>query len=151
MNCELIIIDRSDPNYYQVCEILDNNIVEENLKLNGGTLNYKGIVYQSHFIILATLGDEIIGFNAVLDNGFSYYIAQIAVKKKYQQQGVGLLMMGKVIDMAEESNKHVSAHVMDYNEYSKKMFNTLGFNKLGENRGNGFYEFIPKQKEIGSI
>ena len=146
MNCELRIVNCRDDIFERVCKSLDNNIVKENLRENGGTLNYTGIVYGTSFIILAALGNEIIGFNAVLESPRELYISQIAVKKKYQQKGVGLQMMRKVIEMAKESGKIVTADVRDYNELSKKMFATLGFTQTYSVGGNGFYELNPEQR-----
>jgi ribosomal protein S18 acetylase RimI-like enzyme len=146
MNCELRIVNSRDDIFERVCKSLDNNIVKENLRENGGTLNYTGIVYGTSFIILAALGNEIIGFNAVLESPRELYISQIAVKKKYQQKGVGLQMMRKVIEMAKESGKIVTADVRDYNELSKKMFATLGFTQTYSVGGNGFYELNPEQR-----
>ena len=146
MDCELKIIKYDNPKFEELCRSLDNNIVEENLRENGGTLNYMGIVYNSSFIVLAELGNEIIGFNAIWDNGRSLYVSQIAVKKKYQQKGVGLQMMRKVIDMAREQGKKVAADVRDYNELSKKMFAALGFAQVSNYGGNGYYELYPEQR-----
>ena len=146
MNCELKIINCKSENFGRLCKSLDNNIVKENLRENGGTLNYMGIVNNASYIILAALDNEIIGFNAVVEFYRELYISQIAVKKKYQQKGVGLQMMRKAIEIAKTSGKAVTADVRDYNEFSKKMFATLGFTQTYSASGNGFYELNPEQR-----
>jgi len=152
MEYNLIVIDYNDPNFNNVCKILEQNIVLENLSKNGGTLNYTGLTYHSDILILATLGSEIVGFNSIVyTNNNGLYIYQIAVKKAHQQQGVGMLMMNKAMEIAQENNMTVSANVMDYNTNSKKMFERLGFSKLGySEENNGYYEFKQDKKTIGS-
>ena len=145
---EIREIKRGTEYFYQVCNYIEENINRENLFKNGGTLNYSNLTYDSD-ILLVVFDNEIpVGYNSIVKYKGGLYIYQIAVKKKYQNKGIGTLMLRKTIKIAEEENTFVTAHVMNYNVASQKMFLNLGFKKIDEdkNTGNGFY--ILNQREI---
>ena len=145
---EIREIKRGTEYFYQVCNYIEENINRENLFKNGGTLNYSNLTYDSD-ILLVVFDNEIpVGYNSIVKYKGGLYIYQIAVKKKYQNKGIGTLMLRKAIKIAEEENTFVTAHVMNYNVASQKMFLNLGFKKIDEdkNTGNGFY--ILNQREI---
>ena len=127
--------------FYQVCDYIENHITKENLSKNGGTLNYNNLTYNSDILLVASDNGIPIGYNSIVKYNKGLYIYQIAVKKEYQNKGIGTLMLKKAIEIAEEQNTFVTAHVMNYNIASQKMFLNLGFKKIDEDKktGNGFY------------
>ena len=134
--------------FYQICDYLEKNINRENLYRNGGTLKYTNLTYNSHILFVAFDNDIPVGYNSIWKNLEGYYVAQIAVKKEYQNKGIGTLMMQKIIEIAESENKYITAHVMNYNTASQKMFLGLGFEKIREDEvtGNGFYILDQREK-----
>ena len=134
--------------FYQVCDYIEEYITKENLFINGGTLNYNSLTYDSDILLVVFDNKIPIGYNSIVRYDDGLYIYQIAVKKKYQNKGIGTLMLKKAIEIADEENTFVTEHVMNYNIASQKMFLNLGFKKVSEDSktGNGFY--ILNQKEI---
>ncbi len=82
MSKQYITIHRTSPMFKMVCNYCDRTIVEENLRANGGTLNYSGIIYDSDYLILCLDKTLPIGFNSIVELEDSLYIYQIAVKNK---------------------------------------------------------------------
>ena len=149
MDYKIWVIDSNDETFKETCNYIEENITIENLVINGGTLNYHGLTYQSEVLILISLNDEIIGYNSLVVYDNTLYVYQIAVKKEYQQKGIGTLLMEKAIELASSRNMDVTANVMEYNTNSKNMFLRLGFTKLGEMDGNGYYRLSQPSKKNG--
>ena len=149
MDYKIWAIDDNDEKFREICNYLEENITNENLVVNGGTLNYHGLTYHSEVLILISLNDEIIGYNSLVVYDDTLYVYQIAVKKEYQQKGIGSLLMGKAIEIASSRNMDVTANVMEYNTNSKNMFFRLGFTKLDEMDGNGYYRLFQPSKKNG--
>ena len=137
-----------DRNFRKTCKYLEKVIVKENLSTNGGTLNYSNLTYQSDLLLLASIDNKVIGFVSLIDDEDAYYVYQIAIKKEYQQKGIGSELIKKTLEIAKDNSKDVTANVMDYNTKSKKMFDKLGFVMLGYSSvGNGFYRYYQQNKE----
>ncbi len=151
MNIEIDAIDINDDNFINICNILEKDIVIENLSINGGTLNYTHLTYDSDILLVARDGSKIVGFASLVGFGNTIYVYQIAVKKEYQGNGIGSMLITKTIELAKDVDMDVTAHVMNYNTNSQKLFLGLNFLKLGESEeGNGFYRFYQNKKSIGS-
>jgi len=127
--------------FNRMCDHVEEHINRENLSINGGTLNYRDLTYNSDILLIAFDNDIPVGYNSIVRYGGGLYIYQIAVKKEYQHKNIGTLMLRKAIEIADEQGTFVTAHVMNYNTASQKMFLKLGFKKVDENKetGNGFY------------
>ena len=138
---EIKKIEIGTHNFYRACDYIETHITKENLSINGGTLNYSNLTYDSDILLIAFDNDIPVGYNSIVRYDGGLYIYQIAVKKEYQNKGIGTLMLKKAIEIAEEQNTFVTAHVMNYNIASQKMFLNLGFKKIDEDKktGNGFY------------
>ena len=122
MNYEIVQIEHNDKDFYNICRVLEKDIVEENLSINGGTLNCTRLTYASNPLLIAVSGEEIIGFNSLVPWKDSYYVWQIAVKKQYQGRGIGKELVKEAIEFAKGKGCDVTANVMDYNINSKKCF-----------------------------
>lgn len=122
-----ITISNQSPVFSKICQYCDKKIVEENLKKNGGTLNYSGIIFDSDYLILCLEGIAPIGFNSIIELEDSLYINQIAVQNNKKHQGIGTELMKIAIKNGDDKNKSISAHVRDYNIASNSMFQKLGF------------------------
>ena len=135
----------------EICEYLDQNITAENLRTNGGTLNYTGLVNYSSLLLIAYDNGEPVGFNSLGIIDGVCYILQIAVKRSYHHKGIGTMLMNRAITIAEEKKCSITAHVRDYNIASRGMFTKLGFEKIGESvEGNGLYQLPCLKKTIKS-
>lgn len=134
-------IYKTQEKFNDICNYLEQNITKENLSINGGTLNYKNLTYDSDVLFVAYDNDneKLVGYNSVIKYEDGYYIYQIAVKKEFQNQGIGKQLALKSIELAESEKELLTAHIMEYNEASKRLFSSLGFKKLSVNNGNGFY------------
>lgn len=140
MKYEIKNIDINSSEFFCTCFYVEQNINRENLSKNGGTLNYSNLTYNSDILFIAYDGVVPVGYNSVVKCDLGYYIYQIAVKKEYQNKGIGTEMLKRALEIAEKENKSVVANVMNYNKPSQKMFKKLGFEKISENdKGNGLY------------
>ena len=125
-----MIISKTSHIFNKICRYCDKEIVEENLVINGGTLNYSGIVNDSDIMIVCFDKMKPIAFNSLVELDDCLYVYQIAVKKSYKNQGIGTNLMQKAIAIANHKKKAVSAHVRDYNEESNHLFQKLGFTAI---------------------
>ena len=148
MDYKIVQIENNNKDFVNICRVLEKDIVEENLSINGGTLNYTRLTYDSNPLLIAISGEEIIGFNSLVPMRDTYYVWQIAVKKKYQGRGIGTELMKKAIEFAKEKDCDVTANVMYYNIKSQRMFLGLGFDQVSGGN-NGFYRYYQKAKKMG--
>ena len=140
MKLNYIIVNKDDKRFKNVCNYIEKHIVKENLRENGGTLNFTNLTYNSDYLIICTKRFVPIGFNSIIQFDNNLYINQIGVKNKYKKQGIGTQMMQMVIDIATAADIAVSADVRDYNIASQKMFQSLGFEKIDEySTEEGYY------------
>lgn len=145
------IIIPSDSKFISVCDECEEKIVTPNLSRNGGTLNFSNLVYNSDILIVCYKGKEIIGFNSLVMDENELYIYQIGVKPGYKNQKIGTSLMNLAIDIAKKKNLMVTAHVRDYNTYSKMMMESVGLKRIDEysSKGNSFYLLdVRKKKNI---
>ncbi len=142
---DIRVIPNGSKEFFPLCQQLEQTITCENLRVNGGTLRFSSLIYKADEILVAYENGEPVGYNALVRADKSLYIYQIAVKKTHQHKGVGTAMMKAAISIAASENLNVTAHVMEYNEPSKGMFNSLGFKKLSVEKGNGLY-FLKQRK-----
>lgn len=112
----------------------------------GGTLKYSNLTYNSDILLIAFYNNIPIGYNSVVECNGGYYIYQIAVKKEYQNMGIGTEMLRVIVNLAQNQDVGVSAHVMSYNEPSLKMFNSFGFKRVDEKSKNGNNLLVLNQK-----
>jgi len=100
---------------------------------------------RSHYLVMEN-ESEIIGYAGlwkIFDEG---HITNIAVKKGYRNRGLGLLLMERLIDHAQESQiKRLTLEVRCGNFQALKLYKKLGFIEAGRRRG--FYDF-PKEDAI---
>lgn len=141
-------IPKKSPIFNRICAYCDKHIVQENLSINGGTLNYSGIVYDSDIMIVCFDKTKPVAFNSIVELEDCLYIYQIAVKNNNKQQGIGTELMQRAITIAKSKNKPVTAHVRDYNDASNHLFQKLGFEAV-EPGSNTLYvlDTIDKNKE----
>jgi ribosomal protein S18 acetylase RimI-like enzyme len=147
MVCSLITLIPDDKGFKKVCDYLESTIVKENLSINGGTLNHHSLTYNSDVLLVAVVENIIIGYASLVKIQNTCYVYQIALKKEFQQKGIGTGLIKRAIDIAEDNGLDLTANVMDYNTNSKKMFTRLGFEKIGYTKENdGFYKYYQRRK-----
>ena len=82
-------IPKSSPIFNKLCNYCDKKIVTENLSINGGTLNYSGIVFDSDIMIVCFDKTKPVAFNSLVELEDSIYIYQptryITIKTTEQQ------------------------------------------------------------------
>lgn len=141
---EFIMINRASEEFMEMCAQCELEIIPQNLKKNGGTLNYSNLTYESDFLILCVNSQKPIAFCSlvILDNA-DIYVYQIAVKKEYQKRGIGKKMIEISQRLASNLGVNVSAHVKEYNISSQRMFESCGFIKNDEysDEDEFFYEY----------
>ena len=147
-----VIINPGSDNFEDMCDQCEQGIVLENLRKNGGTLNYSKLTYNSNILILC-LNDNIpIGFcSLVLNDEVGLYVYQIAVKKIYQKQGIGTRLIEITKHLSEDLGIKSSAHVMAYNKGSQKTFENCGYLKDEKNSSEEeyFYQYKVLTNKIG--
>lgn len=130
---KFIVVNRSSEDFTTLCDRCEKDIVPENLRKNGGTLNYKNLTYESDFLILCLDETKPVAFcSLVILDTVGLYVYQIAVKKEYQKKGIGSEMIGMTKQLASNLGINVSAHVMAYNKNSQQTFEKCGFIKNEE-------------------
>lgn len=139
-------LTKKSPLFYKICDYCNREIVQENLSINGGTLNYSGLVYDSDILIVCLDKTNPIAFNSIVELDDCLYIYQIAVQNKYKNQGIGTNLMQKAISIAETKEKTITAHVRDYNIASNTLFKKLGFDPI-EPGSNTLYLLDTKSKK----
>ena len=133
--------------FQNACAVLEENITKENLVVNGGTLNYNGLTYESDILLVAVSDEKPVGYVSLVLVQDSLYVYQIAVKDEYKHKGIGTALVSKTIAIANNLGLGVQANIRDYNTYSKEMFTKLGFTKLGYSTpGDGYYQLSQKSK-----
>ena len=145
------IIIPSDNKFISICDECEKEIVTPNLSKNGGTLNFSNLVYNSDILIVCYKEKEIVGFNSLVMNKNELYIYQIGVKPGYKNQKIGTNLMKLAIDIAKKKNLMITAHVREYNIYSKMMMESVGLKKIDEysSTNNLFYLLdVRKKKNI---
>lgn len=145
---DYIMISPLDTNFREICYLCDTEIVVENLRQNGGTLNHSGIVNLSNYLIVCMKDNQPIGFNALLAGyGGNLYIGQIAVKNNYKRLGIGTELINRAKDLAEQLNLNVTADVRSYNDASCALFESCGFIKNDDRSTDSNYFYIYYQKK----
>lgn len=147
---EYEVINFEDSRFKEMCDACEENIVKENLREVGGTLNYSHLTYSSDCLIVCLQDNAPIGFNALSyykEAGF--YIMQLAVKRDYQRNGIGASLIKKAQTIADELGLAIYAHVRNYNIASQKTVESCGFKKSqSESTINNFF-YVYKQKDKG--
>lgn len=141
-----VIISNNSTAFSKICEFCDKYIVRENLRENGGKLNYNGLILSSKFLIVCIDERNIpIAFNSIVEWKEDYYIYQIVVKREHQQKGIGTELLKKIIEIAENDNKNVTSHVRSYNIESQRLFNKFDFEEISN--GNNILYILPKKEK----
>lgn len=103
-------------------------INEENLKKNGGTLMFEGIL-RHKYVALAYHKGEVIAY-MLLDKSFyvadDAYVMQVAVDNRFKGKGIAKQMYKYVYEHLS-GYKYFTAHVNVDNEVSKKLHEDCGF------------------------
>lgn len=147
---EYRVINQKDDDFESICTCCENDIVLENLVSNGGTLQFRHLTYQADCIIVAEEGTTIIGFNSLnIDYDIGFYVNQIAVRKEYQQKGIGTTLISMGQELANKASLPVYAHVREYNIGSQKAFEKCGFEKDDTYRTEESFFYAYNQKSIG--
>lgn len=128
---DLITLDLTKKKINDFSNVINEceNILYENLDINGGLLKQKDIFkkdFKWKYLIVAKTEDEIIGFSLIRNgvnqydiDGEFYYLSEIVLKNKYKKNGVGSLLLHKSIELC--SDKPFVASVLKNNSISIKL------------------------------
>ncbi len=105
----------SDFDNFWSAEILKSEIVNAN----------------SHYIV-AKLNNKIVGFAGIWKSVDDVHITDIVVKKDFRKNGIGSLLLQKLILLTKELNyTELTLEVNSNNEIAKKLYLKFGFKELG--------------------
>ena len=62
--------------FQNACAVLEENITKENLVVNGGTLNYNGLTYESDILLVAVSDEKPVGYVSLVLVQDSLYVYQ---------------------------------------------------------------------------
>lgn len=86
---------------------------------------------NSHYIV-AKSKEEILGFAGIWKSVDDIHITDIVVKKSYRGNGIGNLLLQKLIELTKELNyTELTLEVNANNEIAKKLYLKNGFKELG--------------------
>lgn len=86
---------------------------------------------NSHYVV-AMLNNEIVGFAGIKIIIDEADIMNIVTKKAYQNQGIGTLLLEKLIYISQSLNLHsLSLEVNEENKTALHLYEKLGFEKIG--------------------
>lgn len=86
---------------------------------------------NSHYIV-AKLNGEILGFAGIWKSVDDIHITDIVVKKSYRRNGIGNLLLQKLIELTKKLNyTELTLEVNVNNEIAKKLYLKFGFKELG--------------------
>ena len=98
---------------------------------NYNTLKDELEAKNSHYVV-AMLNNEIIGFAGIKIIIDEADIMNIVTKKAYQNQGIGTLLLEKLIYISQSLNLHsLSLEVNEENKTALHLYEKLGFEKIG--------------------
>lgn len=85
----------------------------------------------SHYIV-AKIDTEIVGFAGIWKSVDDIHITDIVVKKSYRGNGIGNLLLQKLIELTKQLNyKELTLEVNSNNKIARKLYLKNGFKELG--------------------
>lgn len=85
--------------------------------------------------IVAKIEDEIVGFAGVIILPDDAEITNIVTKKENRKNGIGKLLLAKLIEITKEENKEeISLEVNEINEPAIKLYESFGFKVVGRRK-----------------
>lgn len=84
------------------------------------------------YYIVAKLNTKVVGFAGIWKSVDDVHITDIVVKKDFRKNGIGSLLLQKLISVAKELKfKELTLEVNSNNEPAKKLYLKFGFKELG--------------------
>ena len=82
--------------------------------------------------IMAKLGNKVVGFAGMIDTIDQMEITNIVVKKDYRKNGIGNILLNRLISLAKENKKtEIILEVNENNISAIKLYEKNGFKKCG--------------------
>lgn len=92
----------------------------------------KEISNPNSYYIVAKLNSEIVGFAGIWKSVDDLHITNIVVKKDFRKNGIGSLLLQKLISLTNELGyKELTLEVNSSNVSAKKLYLKFGFKELG--------------------
>lgn len=86
---------------------------------------------NSHYIV-AKINTKIVGFAGIWKSVDDVHITNIVVKKDFRKNGIGSLLLQKLISLTIKFNyKELTLEVNSSNESAKKLYLKFGFKEIG--------------------
>lgn len=100
---------------------------DEDLQRNFFSRELKAIEYQ-----IIVVKNENIGIFAFSRNETSIVVDEIQILPKYQNKGIGTLILSEIIANAQKAKIETTLRVLKVNSMAQKFYNKLGFEKIGD-------------------
>ena len=148
--------DNPELSYLKMLEC--QNIIDENLTKNGGTLRQEDLLLQLHdwhYLLTATIDDIPVGLSLVRKShedkhktGYNeyYYISLIAVIPEVQKNGIGTELLNKTLSLPV--SLPIVASCRKDNEVSKHF---LSHSMTNYNDTRRYHRFIDSKKKTEKI
>ena len=82
--------------------------------------------------IMAKLGNKVVGFAGMIDTIDQMEITNIVVKKDYRKNGIGNILLNRLMSLAKENKKsEIILEVNENNISAIKLYEKNGFKKCG--------------------
>lgn len=89
------------------------------------------VLEKSSFVVYATIGDEVVGFGRCLDDTDMCMIYDVVVHPKYQNHGIGTMLMNKIIKYIKQNNFiRVQLFANDKDAYLSDFYHKFGFENI---------------------
>lgn len=89
------------------------------------------VLEKSSFVVCATIGDEVVGFGRCLDDTDMCMIYDIVVHPKCQKQGIGTMIMDKIMEYIRQNNFiRVQLFANDKDAYLFDFYKKFGFENV---------------------
>jgi GNAT superfamily N-acetyltransferase len=95
-----------------------------------GDEKWKESLAKSFFVYSVWDNDKLIGMGRILEDGTMCMLYDIMVHKDYQGQGIGKMIVGRLVDQIKDKDYH-SINVFMDNESLRPFYEKFGFEPLG--------------------
>tara|TARA_R110001583_G_scaffold11973_2_gene53372 strand:- start:47 stop:409 length:363 start_codon:yes stop_codon:yes gene_type:complete len=105
-------------------------------KIWGWDESYQREIHKQKFVASETeiiiYNEQEIGILIVKESGNEIYLQSILIEKKFQNLGIGRMIMERIIERANSVKKPIRLQVFKVNLKAQRFYEKLGFEKISE-------------------